>query len=235
MIIIPAIDVWQGRCVRLRPGDAQPVEVYADDPVEVAARWVDQGARWLHIVDLDGTFAGHPVRLDLVQAVAGMGVPIQVDAGFHTLTQLEEALDMGAARVLLGADALPIAQDAARRFGDRVAVSLGVKAGRVAVEAWKALSDIEPISLGRTLAAHGIRRIIYTDIARDGTLAGFDITEIAAFVRAVGVCVIAAGGVGSEADLAALERTGVEGVIVGRALYEGRLDLGVLARRRSIE
>ncbi len=235
MLIIPAIDIWRGRCVRMVPGHARPEVIYADDPVEVAARWISQGARWLHVVDLEGTLVGHPVQLNLVQAIATLGVPIQVDGGFRTLDHLEEALGTGAERVLLGADALVLAGEASRRFGERIAASLGVREGRVAVGGWTTLSAADPVSLGRMLAAHGICRIIYTDIARDGTLAGPDVPAVAAFVRAVGVPVIAAGGVGSEADLVALARTGVEGVIVGRALYENRLDFSVLSQPVGIK
>ncbi len=225
MEIIPAIDVWRGRCVRLVPGDARPQTVYADDPVEAATRWAHQGARWLHVVDLEGTLAGHPVQLGLIRSIAAVGVPIQVDGGVRAVSHLEEVLDAGAARVLLGTDALTLAEEASRQFGERVAVSLGVRDGRVAVNGWTMLSAADPINLGKMLAARGICRIVYTDIARDGTLAGPDAPTIGAFVRAVAVPVIAAGGVASEADLAALARTGVEGVIVGRALYEGRMHL----------
>jgi len=225
MEIIPAIDVWRGRCVRFVPGDARPQTVYADDPVESATRWVREGARWLHVVDLEGTLTGHPVQLDLIRSIAAVGVPIQVDGGVRAVSHLEEVLDAGAARVLLGTDALTLAEEASRQFGERVAVSLGVRDGRVAVEGWTVLSAADPISLGKMLAARGICRLVYTDIARDGTLAGPDAPTIGAFVRAVAVPVIAAGGVASEADLAALARTGVEGVIVGRALYEGRMHL----------
>ncbi len=223
MLVIPAVDIWRGQCVQMVPGHAWPTVIYADDPVEVAARWVRQGAKWLHVVDLEGTVVGQPVQLNLVRAIASLGVPIQVDAGFRTLDHLEEALGAGAARVLLSTDALAIAEEASRRFGERVAASLGVREGRVAVGGWTTLSAADPVSLGRRLAAHGVCRILYTDIARDGTLAGPDVSTIAAFVQAVGVPVIAAGGVASETDLAALERTGVEGVVVGRALYEGLL------------
>jgi phosphoribosylformimino-5-aminoimidazole carboxamide ribotide isomerase len=199
--------------------------VYADDPVEAATRWAREGARWLHVVDLEGTLTGHPVQLDLIRSIAAVGVPIQVDGGVRAVSHLEEVLDAGAARVLLGTDALTLAEEASRQFGERVAVSLGIRDGRVAVNGWTVLSAADPISLGKMLAARGICRIVYTDIARDGTLAGPDAATIGAFVRAVAVPVIAAGGVASEADLAALARTGVEGVIVGRALYEGRMHL----------
>ncbi len=233
MLIIPAIDIWRGRCVRMVPGHARPEVIYAEDPVEVAARWMSQGARWLHVVDLEGTVAGRPIQLNLVRAIAALGVPIQVDGGFRTLDHLEEALGAGAARVLLSADALAIVEEASHRFGQRVAASLGVKEGRVAVNGWTRLSDANPISLGRTLTAHGIFRIVYTDIARDGTLAGPDVPTIETFIRAVRVPVIVAGGVASEVELAALERASAEGVIVGRALYEGRLRLSVVTERRA--
>lgn len=226
MIVIPAIDIRGGRCVRLIQGDAQRERVYADDPVQVAREWTLQGARWLHVVDLDGAFAGRPVHLDLLRAItASTDVPVQAGGGFRTLEDIEAGLDAGAARVVLGTAALGLAEEANRRFGERVAAAVDVKDGRVAAEGWVTFQDSDPATWGRALAARGIRRFIYTDIARDGMLAGPDVAGVAAFIAAMGVPVIASGGVASPEDVRNLERVGVEGVIVGRALYEGGIDL----------
>ncbi|MBI3974920.1 MAG: 1-(5-phosphoribosyl)-5-[(5-phosphoribosylamino)methylideneamino]imidazole-4-carboxamide isomerase [Armatimonadetes bacterium] len=234
MIIIPAIDIRRGRCVRLIQGDAAREFVYADDPVAMARRWMDEGARWLHIVDLDGAFSGHPVHLDLLRAIAtAIPVPIQAGGGFRTLDDIADGLLAGAARIIVGSAAPALAEEAARRFGDRVAVAIDVKAGHVAVAGWTAVSAHEAVPLGRALVARGIRRFIYTDVSRDGTMIGPNLKALRAFVRAVPAPVIAAGGIASPADLAALERAGVEGAVMGRALYEGRLNLTFLMAGRA--
>lgn len=225
MIVIPAIDIHAGRCVRMARDGTKPEAVYADDPVEMARRWSSQGARWLHVIDFEGLSARRPVQLELVAAIAAVGVPVQVGGGFRTLKDLGEGLASGAARVLLETAALVVAQEASRRFGERVAALLTVKDGRVTGDEGLETAAADPISLGKALAASGIRRIVHTDLTRDGTLAGPDVPALEAFVRAVTVPVIAAGGVTSRADLAALARIGVEAVVVGRALYEGWLEL----------
>jgi len=230
MIIIPAIDIHAGRCVRMAQDGTKAEVVYADNPVEMARRWSRRGARWLHVVDFEGLSARRPVQLELLAAIAAVGVPVQAAGGFRTLKDLEEGLALGAARVLLDAATLDVAQEASRRFQGSVAALLAVRDGRVTVDEGPGHASADPISLGKALAASGIRRIVYTDLARDGTLAGPDIPALEAFVRAVAVPVIAAGGVTSLADLTALERIGVEAVVVGRALYEGLLELQTLTR-----
>lgn len=232
MLIIPAIDIRNGRCVRLVQGDARREVAYADDPVAVATGWARQGARWLHVVDLDGALAGHPRHLDLVGAiVAETRVPVQVGGGFRTFQDIEAGLRAGAARVIVGTAALRLGEELGRRYGERVAASLDFKDGGIAVKGWTKVVESDPIMLGRQLTARGIRRFIVTSVKRDGTLAGPDVDGVRAFMRAVDVPVIAAGGIASNADVIALAELGVEGVIVGRALYEGRVDLAALLAR----
>lgn len=231
MEIIPAIDIKEGRCVRLLQGNPDWMVTYADDPVAVAQRWIREGAHRLHVVDLDGAFSGHPVHLDLVEAIARLGVSVQVGGGYRTLADLEAAFARGAERIVLSTAARKLANEAAQRFGDRVVVSIDVKDGRVAVEGWTSVSEVDAVKLAATLKAHGICRFIYTDIARDGMLTGPALTALSAFIQAINSPVIAAGGVATASDVEALERTGVEGVIIGRALYEGQVSLrSILAR-----
>lgn len=230
MIIIPAIDIHEGLCVRATQDATQdairPEVVYAPDPVEVARGWARQGASWLHVIDLEGILAGYPIQLDVIRAITTVGVPVQVGGGFRTVEDLEAGFACGVARVLLDAAGLPAATEATRRFGNRIAALLIVKNGSVAADGVASSSD--PISLGQAIVASGIRRFVYSDLGRDGTLAGPDIPALEAFVRGVAVPVIAAGGIASHADLAALGRVGVEAVVIGRALYEGRLQLRTL-------
>ena len=233
MIVIPAIDIYAGRCVRMAEGGARPEAVYAHDPAAVARRWSRQGARWLHVIDFDGLAAGRPVQLELVGAIAAVGVPVQVGGGFRTMEDVEAGFASEVARVLLDSAALDVAGEASRRFADRVAALLSVRSGRVVAGKEAGSSSPDPIVLGKALVASGIRRIVYTDLARDGSLAGPDIPSLEAFVRTVAVPVIAAGGVASLDDLVALEQIGVEGVVVGRALYEGRLDLPTLSGQQK--
>lgn len=235
MVIIPAIDIRNGRCVRLVQGDRGRELAYADDPVAVATRWAGQGARWLHVVDLDGALAGHPVHLELLRAIVQRtGLPVQAGGGFRTCADIDAGLAAGAARVVVGTAALRLGEQMGRMYGERVAASLDITDGRVAVNGWTEVTEVDPITLGRRLAARGMRRFIITSIGRDGTLAGPDVRGVRAFTRAVDVPVIAAGGIASATDVIALSALGVEGVIVGRALYEGRVDLAALRADRNV-
>ncbi len=231
MEIIPAIDIREGRCVRLLQGDPRRMVVYGDDPVAVASRWVQDGARWLHVVDLDGAFAGHPIHLPLVKAIAELRVPVQVGGGYRTLHDVEAGFAAGAERVVLSTAARTLAGEAAQRFGERVVVSIDARDGQVAVEGWATAAGMDAIGLAEELKGRGIRRFIYTDIARDGMLRGPALATLQAFVCAVATPVIAAGGIATESDIAALEPTGVEGVIIGRALYEGQVNLQAMLLR----
>lgn len=232
MFIIPAVDIKDGRCVRLVQGNASRQLVYADDPVDVARRWAERGARWLHIVDLDGAFSGRPVHLALIRAISAVAqVPVQLGGGMRTLDDVARAFDAGASRVILGTAAVNLAPQAVRRFGDRIAVSLDVKHGLLTVEGWKASAGDDPITVGRTLAGSGVGRFIYTDVLRDGMLSGPNVEAVRRFVQAVDVPVMAAGGIASDADLDELSRAGVEAAVVGRALYEGWIDLRAASAR----
>ncbi len=225
MEIIPAIDISEGKCVRLLQGDLRRKIVYADDPVAVATRWIGEGARRLHVVDLDGAFAGRSQHLGIIEAIAHLGVAVQVGGGFRTLEDLDVGFARGADRVIIGTAAPGLAEEAAARFGDRIAVSIDAKDGETAVQGWTKGSGFTPVHLALPLVELGVRRFIYTEVARDGMLTGPAVASLQAFVDAVRVPVIAAGGVGSPADVDALRTTGVEGVIIGRALYEGLVDL----------
>lgn len=232
MLVIPAIDIRGGRTVRLLQGDFSREIPYSNDPVAMARQWARLGAPWLHVVDLDGARTGRPAHLELIRRIASaVGIPLQVGGGVRTLEDIEAVLATGAVRVVLGTAAARIAAEAAARYGERVAAAVDVRDSRVAVEGWTTVTARDALTVGQELAARGVRRFIYTAIARDGMLTGPDLEEITAFVGAVAMPVIASGGVASDADLALLAQTGVEGVIVGRALYEGRLDLQAAVTR----
>lgn len=228
MLVVPAIDIRAGHCVRLLQGDPGRQITYSDDPVAVARQWADLGAPWLHVVDLDGAFAGVPANLDLLQRIAGVGVPVQTGGGFRMMADVEAAFAAGAARVILGTTASSLAGPAAARFGEGVAVAVDMHAGVLVTHGWTRSGAHDAVRVVQTLAADGVARFIYTNVARDGMLGGAAVDRVREFVRAVNRPVIAAGGVASAEDLHALRAAGVEAVIVGRALYEGRLSVAEL-------
>lgn len=224
-MVYPAIDVLEGRVVRLREGRREEVTVEGGDPVAAAERFAAEGAGWLHLVDLDGAFSGTP-SVDLVRGVAASGVPVQVGGGYRTLDLVAAALDAGASRVLLGTAATErgLLREAAQRFGDRVAVAVDARDGAVAVEGWTGASHLSPRELADRCAEAGISRLVVTATRRDGTLAGPDLDLLADVLRA-GLPVIAAGGVSSLDDLRALRELGCEGAVAGSALWLGRFGL----------
>lgn len=232
--LIPAIDLLGGRCVRLAQGEYDAVTVYGDDPAIVAARFAAAGIRRLHVVDLDGAKAGRPVNGDAIQRVLATArpVPVQLGGGLRTLAAVEESLARGLDRVILGTIALRdpvLVRESARRFPGRVAVGIDAREGRVAVEGWTETSELAAEDLARRFEDAGVAAIIYTDIARDGMLAGPNLEATAALAAHVRIPVIVSGGVGSLDDVrraAALAAHGVAGVIIGRALYTGAVDLG---------
>lgn len=248
--IFPAIDLRRGRCVRLRQGDPEAETVYSDDPVAMARHWVAQGAMWLHVVNLDGAFTGRvtaggalPINLQrLAEIRQAVDVPIQFGGGLRTLEDIALVLDLGATRVVLGTVAVTnpdLVRAALERFGaDRIVVGLDARDGRVATHGWLAVSDVRVEDLGRAMAAAGVRRAVYTDIRRDGMLAGVDVEGAARLAEMTGLRIIASGGVAGLEDirrLLAVAHRGVEGVIVGQALYTGRLDLKkALALRQNV-
>jgi len=232
MTVYPAIDLRGGRCVRLFQGAFDRETVYGDDPIAMARRWEAAGARWLHVVDLDGARAGQPVQADLVGAIcAAIGIPVQVGGGLRDAAAVETLLARGAARVVLGT--IAVTEPARCRaicaaHPGRVAVGLDARDGRVRVAGWTEDAGLEPAALARRVAADGAAVVIYTDIARDGTERGPDLDGTWAVARAAGVPVIASGGIGSVEHVravAGLAAAGVAGVIIGRALYTGAVAL----------
>jgi len=236
MILYPAIDLKDGQCVRLLRGEMDSATVFGDDPAAQAARFADAGCRWLHIVDLNGAFAGRPVNAAAVEAVlARVEVPVQLGGGIRDRATIETWLDKGLARVILGTAAVrdpALVRDAARAHPGRIAVGIDARGGRVAVEGWAETTETEATDLARRFEDAGVAAIVYTDIDRDGVMQGPNIAATAALARAVSVPVIASGGVSSLADLAALRDCGapLDGAISGRALYDGRIDPGAAQR-----
>jgi phosphoribosylformimino-5-aminoimidazole carboxamide ribotide isomerase len=231
MILYPAIDLKDGQCVRLLRGDMGSATVFGDDPAAQARAFAAAGCRWLHLVDLNGAFAGHPVNAEAVEAIlAAVAIPAQLGGGIRDMATIERWLDRGLARVILGTVAVRdpgLVREAARAFPGKVAVGIDARGGRVAVAGWAEETDLDATELARRFEDAGVTAIVYTDIDRDGALQGPNTAATAALARAVSIPVIASGGVSSLDDLVALKETGViAGAISGRALYEGRLDLG---------
>lgn len=231
MILFPAIDLRGGECVRLLRGDMNAVTTYNPDPADQARAFRESGFRWIHVVDLDGAFAGRSVNGAAVDAIlAAVDIPLQLGGGIRDMAGIESWLARGVARVILGTAAVKtpaLVHQACKAFPGQVAVGIDARGGRVAVEGWADTSDMMAVDLARKFEDAGVAAIIYTDIDRDGALSGPNIEATAALARAVSIPVIASGGVSSLADLAALktvEAEGVTGVISGRALYDGRID-----------
>ncbi len=233
MLILPAIDLRGGRCVRLAQGRPEAETVYGADPVAVARRWASRGARWLHLVDLDGAFAGAPRQLELVgQIAAAVDIPVQLGGGLRTLEQIESALAAGVARVVLGTVAVTdpgLVREACAAFGSsRVLVGLDARDGLVAVKGWQDVTSRHLLEVAAQIRECGVERLIFTDTARDGMLAGPNLGAIRDLAVQSGLRLIASGGVSCLEDvirLRGLEPLGVEGVILGKALYEGRIRL----------
>jgi len=232
MIVYPAIDLRGGRCVRLTQGAFDRETVYGDDPVAMARRWAAAGARWLHVVDLDGARAGRPVQRDLVAAIcAAVSIPVQVGGGLRDAVAVAAVLDAGAARAVVGTVAArepDRCREICRAHPGRVAVGIDARDGVVRVAGWTEGEALDATTLAARAGAMGAATVIYTDIARDGMQTGPDLEGTRAVARAAGVPVIASGGVGAVADVravATLAADGVGGVIVGRALYTGAVDL----------
>jgi phosphoribosylformimino-5-aminoimidazole carboxamide ribotide isomerase len=231
MLVIPAIDLRRGRCVRLTQGRPDREAVFGDDPAAMARRWQAEGAPRLHVVDLDGAFAGQPVQTDLIRTIIeAVSIPVQAGGGLRDAPAVEAVLSAGARWAVIGTRAAldpAFLRDICRAQPDRIVVAVDASDGRIAVDGWTRLMDLTAPALAREAAAAGAAAILYTDIARDGTQDGPNLPSTEAVARAAGIPVLASGGVGSMEDLHRLASiTGVEGVIVGRALYSGAVDLG---------
>jgi phosphoribosylformimino-5-aminoimidazole carboxamide ribotide isomerase len=232
VILYPAIDLKDGRCVRLLRGEMSAATVFNEDPAAQARSFAAAGCQWLHLVDLDGAFAGKPMNAASVEAIlAAVKIPAQLGGGIRDLATIEAWLGKGVARVILGTAALTnpeLVTAACRRFPGRVAVGIDARAGRVAVEGWAKTSDMTALDLARRVEDAGAAAIIFTDIERDGALAGVNVAATATLAQNLKTPVIASGGIAGLADLAALqahEKDGIAGAILGRALYDGRIDL----------
>lgn len=229
MILYPAIDLRGGRCVRLVEGDFARETAYDADPTDAARRWAAAGAEWLHVVDLDGAVAGSPVNREAIAAIrAAVSIPMQLGGGLRTLADLEAVFDLGINRAILGTAALrdpALIATVVKRWGGAIAVALDARDGRLATDGWLGQSDVLAIDAARELAAVGVEHFVFTDIRRDGTLAGPNLESLQELIAAVPANVIASGGVGSVADLLAAQTAGAAGAIVGRAIYDGRVDL----------
>jgi phosphoribosylformimino-5-aminoimidazole carboxamide ribotide isomerase len=233
LVVLPAIDVLEGRCVRLAGGERTHVTIEGGDPVEAAARFAAEGAPFLHLVDLDGAFSGAATR-GLVQRVvaAANGTPVQVGGGYRTLADIDGALAAGAARVMVGTAALSRAfvREAAAQYGDRLVVAVDARDGLVVADGWTSTSALTAPKLAARCADAGVRRLLVTSAARDGSLAGPDLDLLAGVLHASGLPVLAAGGIASLDDLARIREIGCEGAVLGSALWSGRIRLADAVR-----
>ncbi|MFO7611737.1 MAG: 1-(5-phosphoribosyl)-5-[(5-phosphoribosylamino)methylideneamino]imidazole-4-carboxamide isomerase [Clostridia bacterium] len=229
MIIYPSIDILDGKCVRLSQGRYDKVTVYSDDPAGFALKWAFAGARYIHVVDLDGARSGLPVNDSVIRKIAGeAGIPVQAGGGIRTMERIRELVDMGISRVVLGTAAVKkpgFAAEAVSVYGDKIAVGIDARDGFVATDGWESKSGYKAVEFAMEMENAGVGTIIYTDISRDGMMSGPNLDAMHAMVDAIGCAVIASGGVACLEDVIALAGTGVAGVISGKALYEGRLNL----------
>ena len=229
MRIYPAIDIKGGKCVRLLQGRFSDMTVYGDDPVETAKKWESLGAEYIHVVDLDGALKGRGVNEDIIKRICGaVSVPVQTGGGIRMMEDIEAKLACGISRVIIGTKAVSspeFIKEAVEKYGDKIAVGIDAKDGYAAVEGWERSSGLAAVDMAKSMVSMGVRTIIYTDISTDGTLKGPNLEAMREMAASVDADVIASGGVGSLEHIKSLVGTGVEGVIVGRALYTGNVDL----------
>lgn len=232
MIIYPAIDIRGGRCVRLTEGRFDAETVFADDPAEMALKWAGMGAEFLHLVDLDGALAGEGKNVPVIQRILqSVSIPVQLGGGIRNLETIEKLLSLGVTRLILGSAAVKnpqLVEEACKKYPGHIAVGIDAKNGDVAIEGWGKGSGVAATELAKKMAAYGVETIIYTDISRDGMLSGVNVEATAALARACGVPIIASGGVASLEDIRrvkAVESDGVQGCIIGKAIYTGAVDL----------
>ena len=240
MLLIPAIDLKDGHCVRLQQGDMSAATTFGDDPAAMARRWVQAGARRLHLVDLNGAFAGKPINEPAIRSIlkeVGDEIPVQLGGGIRDLDTIERYLDDGISYIIVGTAAVKnpgFLKDACTAFGGHIIVGLDAKDGKVATDGWSKLTGHEVIDLARKFEDYGIEGVIYTDIGRDGMLSGINIDATVKLAQALTVPVIASGGLSDIADierLCAVQWEGITGVICGRAIYTGALDFSTAQQR----
>ena len=240
MLLIPAIDLKDGRCVRLKQGDMAQSTVFSEDPAAMARRWIDAGARRLHLVDLNGAFAGKPVNESAVKAIlaeVGDEIPVQLGGGIRDLDTIERLLDDGLSFIIIGTAAVKnpgFLRDACSAFGGHIIVGLDARDGKVATDGWSKLTGHEVADLAKKFEDYGVDGLVYTDIGRDGMLTGINIDATVRLAQALTIPVIASGGLSSIDDierLCAVEDVGIDGVICGRAIYNGDLDFATAQAR----
>ncbi|MGN1116246.1 MAG: 1-(5-phosphoribosyl)-5-[(5-phosphoribosylamino)methylideneamino]imidazole-4-carboxamide isomerase [Candidatus Ornithomonoglobus sp.] len=229
MRIYPAIDIKDGQCVRLLKGRFDKITVYGDNPAEMAKKWESLGGEYIHVVDLDGALKGHGVNAGAIKKICeSVSVPVQTGGGIRTMADIEAKLACGIDRVIIGTKAVSnpeFVREAVEKYGDKIVIGIDAKDGMVAIEGWEKTSEFKAVEFARKMADLGVKTIVYTDIATDGTLAGPNVGAMKEMVENVNINVIASGGVGKLEHVKALVPTGVEGVITGRALYTGDLSL----------
>jgi phosphoribosylformimino-5-aminoimidazole carboxamide ribotide isomerase len=225
--VIPAIDILGGKCVRLKQGRYETPVVYSPDPLAVAKKWESQGAKRLHVVDLDGARTGTPENIDIIKTIIReLQIPVQVGGGIRNFAAISDLIKFGANRIVLGTTAIKnpnLISNVCEKFDDSIAVAIDAKGNFAAAEGWMYVSKKDILTLAKEAIGLGVRRFIYTEISRDGMMAGPNFEGIKAFAEATGVAVIASGGVTSKEDILKLKEIGVEGCIVGKALYEGKI------------
>ena len=232
MIIFPAIDLRGGKCVRLFKGDFSRETIFSDNPSAVAVKWEEMGAQYLHVVDLDGALQGETKNREAIRSILGaVHIPMELGGGLRSLESIERALTGGIQRVILGSAAVEnpsLVQEACHRFGDRIVVAIDARDGIVATQGWESSGNVSALDFAQQMADYGVKTVIYTDISRDGTLSGLNLEGAIELSKVSGLRVVASGGVRSLEDIRAVkahETDGIEGVIVGQAIYSGRLDL----------
>ena len=236
MQLYPAIDMKNGQCVRLRQGAFQDVTVYSDTPEKVALHWQEQGAAFLHLVDLDGALAGRSVNEPVIRRIAEtVSIPIQIGGGIRSREAVSHMLSLGIRRVIIGTKAVEnpeFLKELAEEFGSEAIVAgIDARDGLVAIQGWEKTSSVKALDVALTMKEYGIRHIVYTDISRDGMLAGPNVEATSLMTRETGLDIIASGGVSSMEDLEHLYQEGIQGAIIGKALYENRIDLKEAAAR----
>lgn len=229
MIIYPAVDIKDGRCVRLLQGRFDSETVYGDDPVEIAVKWALMGSKWLHVVDLDGARSGFSKNRSIIaNIIKKIGIPVQTGGGIRTLKDIDEVIASGAERVVLGTAAVrtpELLKKAVDKYPGKIAVGIDAKDGKVAVDGWEKLSEHTAVEFAKMVEQLGVSVVVYTDITTDGMLEGPNLIAVEKMVGAVGIDVIASGGVSSIQDLINLKNTGAAGAITGKAIYTGAIDL----------
>lgn len=235
MQIYPAIDLKNGQCVRLKQGRFDDVTSYGDDPVQRAKIWEEAGATYIHVVDLDGARTGNSYNLEAIKKiVAAVNVPVQTGGGIRSMRDIEQRIDAGVSRVIIGTAAVnnpELVKEAVRVYGDKIAIGIDASKGMVATDGWEKISDVPAIELCKKMAEIGVKTVVYTDISKDGMMSGPNIESTKELVEQSGIDIIASGGVSTMSDLEGVESINAQGVIIGKALYQGALDLKEVIER----